>query len=300
MNHHLLLGELSQAANDFRSYAYHMHEADMIDKRIMESSMEAKLSNTELDFDAHQRETKLKENNHFNIILLSLAFLLLVVILISCSIMFLRKINLRYKKQLEDVQKELIELIDETEQKDLLIETERDEHQRILAQKSHELEESNRRFHKSLSSQVSNIARYRQAALNELHQNIRIKSISVDGRKRYLPFVSLIKDLSEKRELLHTPPKMTFWNNLKMSVDGEYNGIASFVEKNYPDLTEKEMHLFLLVCADFPNPIIKLCMGYISDVTVSKNKKRLIKEKFGLDVKFDEFIQMYLEDQLGH
>ena len=300
MNHHLFLGELAQAANDYHSYAYHSREADKIDKRIMKSSFESTLPSTELAIDAQQRESKLEKDHQFKIFLLTLTFLLFAMLLISCGVLILRKINHRFENQLQDVQEELKKLIAETERKDLLIEMERDEHQRILAQKSHELEESNRRFHNSLSYQVSNIARYRQAALNELHQNIRIKSISVDGRKRYLPFVSLIKDLSEKRELLHTPPKMTFWNNLKMSVDGEYNGIASFVEKNYPDLTEKEMHLFLLVCADFPNPIIKLCMGYISDVTVSKNKKRLIREKFGLDVKFDEFVQLYLEDQLGH
>jgi hypothetical protein len=300
MNWHLLLGELTQAANDYRSYAYHSREADKSDKRIMKSSFESTLPSTELDFDAQQRENKLEEDHQFKIFLLTLTFLSLAVLLISCGVLILRKINRRYEKQLQDVQEELKELIEETVHKDLVIKSERDEHQRILTQKSHELEESNRRFHKSLSSQVSDIARYRQAALNELHQNIRIKSVSEDGRKRYLPFISLIKDLSEKREILHTPPKMTFWNNLKMSVDGEYNGIASFVEKNYPNLTEKEMHLFLLVCADFPNPIIKLCMGYISDVTVSKNKKRLIREKFGLDVKFDEFIHMYLDGQFVH
>ena len=301
MNWHLLQGELAQATDDYRSYAYHKQEAHMIDGRITESAIESTLSNTEINFDAQQRESKLEEKHQFKIILITFVFLLIAAFLIICGVLLLRKMNSRYEKRLEGVQNNLKELIDKTEQKVLDLEIERDEHKIKLAQKSYKLVETNKRLQNSISSQVSDIARYKQAALNELlYQNIRIKTVSQDGRKRYLPFVSLIKDLSEKREILHKKPKKSFWNNLKLSVDGEFNGIASFVEQSYPNLSEKEMHLFLLVCADFPNPIIKLCMGYTSDVTVSKNKKRLMKEKIGLDVKFDDFIQMYLDGQLDH
>ena len=298
MNWHLLQGELAQAADDYRGYAYHNSEADKIDKRIMKSSLESGLSNTELNFDTHQRETKQKREHLFNIILITLAFLLLVAIMISCGALLLRKINRQYEKQLFDVQEELKELIDESERKVMNLKSERDEHKIKLVQKSHELDVSNKRFQSSISSQVSDIVRFRQAALNELmHKNIRIKSVSKDGRKRYLPFASLIKELSEKREILHTRPKMTFWNNLKMSVDGEFNGIASFVENNYPDLSTRELQLFLLMCAGFSNQIIKICMDYTSDATASNNKKRLLK-KMGLNMKLEEFIQSYIEKRL--
>ena len=40
--------------------------------------------------------------------------------------------------------------------------------------------------------------------------------------------------LNEKKEVLQLTPKESFWMKLKMSVDGEYKGIASFVEKKYP------------------------------------------------------------------
>ena len=99
---------------------------------------------------------------------------------------------------------------------------------------------------------------------------------------------------------MRTPLKQSFWDNLKIFVEGEYRGIATFVEKNHPDMTEKEMHLFLLLCTDLPNSIIRLCMGYASDVTVSKNKKRLMKEKIGLEVKIEEFIQLYIQGKLDN
>ena len=39
-------------------------------------------------------------------------------------------------------------------------------------------------------------------------------------------------------------------------------------------------------------------MNYTHDVTVSKSKKKLISDKIGLDVKFDEFIRLYLQGKL--
>ena len=110
--------------------------------------------------------------------------------------------------------------------------------------------------------------------------------------------MTTIRELYEKKGILQTPPQDSFWKNLRKSVDGEYHGLTSFIEQNYPGFTVKDMQLFLLLCANIPNPIIKMCMNYTNDVTVSKNKKKMIREKFGLEVGFDEFIQMYLNGQL--
>ena len=39
-------------------------------------------------------------------------------------------------------------------------------------------------------------------------------------------------------------------------------------------------------------------MGYYSDATVSNNKRRLIQEKFGMNVKFEDFLDLYLQGKL--
>jgi len=117
-------------------------------------------------------------------------------------------------------------------------------------------------------------------------------------KRTVIPLIGLFKDLNEKKRILHTTPTDSFWMNLKISVDGEYNGISTFVEKKYPLLSVKDRHLFLLMCARLPNQIIKICMNYTSDVTVSNNKRRLIKEKMGLDLKFEEFIELYLKGNI--
>ena len=109
-----------------------------------------------------------------------------------------------------------------------------------------------------------------------------------------MPLVGIFKEFSENKKIIHSTPKEPFWSNLKLSVDGEYNGIASFVEDKYPTLSVNEQHLFLLLCAGLSRQIIKICMDYANEVTVSNNKKRLMK-KMGLDISFEEFIKQFSE-----
>lgn len=63
-------------------------------------------------------------------------------------------------------------------------------------------------------------------------------------------------------------------------------------------MSDKDMQLFMLMCAHFPNQIIKIIMNYTNDVTASRNKKRIMKDNFGLDTtKVDDFIQIYLHEK---
>jgi hypothetical protein len=108
-----------------------------------------------------------------------------------------------------------------------------------------------------------------------------------------------LKDLYEKNRIMKMVPNKSFWDNLRLSVEGEYPGIISFMEQNYPDLTTRDMQLFLLMCADFPNQIISICMNYTGEGTASKRKKNLLQNKMGLDMKMDQFINLYINDELG-
>ena len=234
-------------------------------------------------------------------------FLLVLALIIALSITAIKKKARRYQRELEQAQNDIEKLMDAAERKIAELETaqdeEREELKKRLTMKSTELDEITKKHrelatkHTDISRQVSSIVRHRNEALRELYQGFRVKSETRKVRS-VIPLVGLIKDLNEKKRILHTEPNESFWNNLKLSVDGEYQGIASFVEKKYPDLTVKELHLFLLMCAKLPNQIIKICMGYYSDATVSNNKRRLLKEKFGMDVKLEEFLNLYLQGKL--
>ena len=108
-----------------------------------------------------------------------------------------------------------------------------------------------------------------------------IKKTSENEKNRYLPLMETLKELWEKRNTLKMDPSDSFWNNLRLSVEGEYPGIVSFVEQKYPNLSSRDLQLFLLMCAGFPNQIINICMNYTGDATASKRKAILFKEKMG-------------------
>ena len=306
LNHYQTLAELSMATHQLSDYIRFSQAAKSIDYRIMESSRSSKLTETELKCEASQRETALKDEAHNQLAFTVGLVLLGVVVLFTIVMVFIRVLISHYRGQLDANRKDLERLISEIDTRRLRTEAEREQHRQQLAEKDNELAEANKKRlvleqeQESINKQVSSIVRYRLAALNELYHSMRINSVKEDGGKRSLLLANTIRELYEKKGILQTPPKDSFWNNLRLSVEGEFEGIISFVERNYPELTDKDMHLFLLLCADFPNQIIKMCMKYTSDVTVSKRKKKLMKEKFGMDVRFDEFIRMYLNGQLGH
>ena len=90
----------------------------------------------------------------------------------------------------------------------------------------------------------------------------------------------------------------SFWEKLRTSVDGEFNGIISFVEQRYPTLTPRDIRIFCLLCTNVSPQIIKICMNLTNVKTVS-NYRGNIMGKIGLDMTFDEFILKYLNGDLN-
>ncbi len=305
MNNYQMLADLARATHNYSDYTRYSEAARKIDTGILETSRDSKLTEIEWNFNATRHETDWKNKTISRYALVGGLALLTVVVLLTIFFVIIRLRVRYYKNQLETNKCHLEKLIDKLNMSQVRFDAEKEKHRLQLAEKDTELAQVSSKNKKleqeqeSVNKQVASIVRHRLAALNELYQSIRIKSTTDDGRKRTLLLVTTIRELYEKRGILHTLPKDSFWKNLKKSVDGEFEGIATFVEQNYPKLSEKDMQLFLLLCADFPNQIIKMCMNYTNDVTVSKNKKKLMREQFGLDVKWDEFINMYLNGELG-
>ena len=139
----------------------------------------------------------------------------------------------------------------------------------------------------------------RNSALKELYNDIRVR-FKHENKRSVVPLISLIKDLNEKKQILCLTPKDTFWENLSKSVDGELQGIVTYVKKTYPSLNIKDMHFFLLLCANLSPQIIKICMNYSSAVTVSNYKRTFIREKFGLNIKFEDFVNHFYQKLIAN
>ena len=302
MNLYQFMAELSKASRRFDDYVRYNEAAREIDNRLMEASRNSRLVKTELEWNADQQEKKARSNAASRWGTIVGAILLGIVLLTVIAIrLYYRRIRY-FRRRLDRISNELEQMLVETDNEKQILQTLQENYRRQANEKNQQLSQENKirleLEQASINSQVSDIIRYRNAALNELYQNVRIKSAASDGRKRVLPLFGVMKELFENKGILNKPLPKAFWDNLRLSVDLEFQGIASFVERQYPQLSVRDLQLFMLLCADFPNQIIKICMNYTHDVTVSKSKKKLISDKIGLDVKFDEFIRLYLQGKL--
>ena len=314
MNYHLLMADLSQANHKYKDYAYHQQIAIDIQKSIYSESKSSKLTEAELNWDVkHQVETvEHKANSHvlYTIILIIVATISVLVMVIKLMKRYyvekyqtLNRSIYLYQRELDQSKHEIERMISNAEQAMKELESERDDALYNLSQKHFELTEITKRNHilenerQDLHEKVTDIIHYRNEALKDLYNDIRIKK-EQGGITISTNLIGMIKDLNERKKVLKFLPKESFWQKIKRSVDSEYNGFATFIEQKYPSLTQKELHLLWLAAARMPIQILKICMNYTNDVTFSKNKKRILKEKIGLDVKFEDIINMYLRGEL--
>ena len=262
MNYHKVVAEIAKAENNKKLYDDNLIKSVNAKAAILENRSEKVLLATEYEYNREELEKQsnaLKDNNT----LLSLG--LVGLVLLSILIIYNLYSNVRrYKQEIELTRQEL----------DLTI-------------KEHK------------ESNVSKLVGYRISALNELQQSIRLKT-DVDKRvKRIIPLASFFKDLHEKNAILKLQLNESFWKKMKLSVDGEYNGIMSFIENRFPNLKEEDLKLFCLLCANLSPQIIKICMNYTNAKTVSNYRKKLIRDKMKFDMSFDEFREKYLKGELN-
>ncbi len=270
MNRLQLEAEISQAENDALAYHSNLLKSREKEIQIRSSSQIGRLKDTESDFQrlkAKQQQSVVNRRNHLLILVLS------VVLALSFILVWL---IVRQKQAV----KSSIE--------------ERKEMERILAATVAELKEK-----EQLQGSVSELFGHRIDALMELYDNLKFKSKDqANKRKRtIIPLSSVIMGLSEDYQAMDIKLSDDFWEKIKLSVNGEYDGIISFIEKKYPDLTIKERELFCLLCANVPPQIIKLCMNYTNVKTVYNRINIVIRKKMGLEMSLKEFLEAYMRGE---
>ena len=305
MNHYLLLADLANIEQRYKDCALYRGYAETIHSNILELSMESCLALTELKWDSQKHNENLRSAAKTKLYTTITILLLVSTLLLTVFYKVVRRKGRKYQNELVSIRQELDTMLRDMNKKVYQLQSELSGNMQELNEKKRELSDMNNRYQAleskyneaDVSSQVSKIVRYRLAALKELNDGIRVKP-GLGHSKISVPLVSLIKDLYNDRKILHSPPKNSFWDNLKFSVDGEFMGIATFVEQKYPSLTVNDNHLFWLMCAGVSNQLIKICMNFTNDVTASRNKKKLLTEKMGLNMNLNQFIEMYLNGKI--
>ena len=272
MNYYNIMAEIAKAEDKPNDYAKYLKLSKDITSRIIADKQNPVALHAELDFDNQQLENK---NQLSRRIIKTLNVLGIVALLI---ILFFIYLNVRLRNLLKRHEEEKLEI-------------------------KQELESSLAELHNSLDSEKSQMASkllsYRMSAFQEIYQNLRFKSMDTNKAKKIVPLSSVLASMNERFELLDIQLSDSFWEKMRLSVDAEYNGIITFVEKKYNSLTEKDMRVFCLLCAKVTPQIIKLCMNFTNSRTVSNYRNKLIKRKIGMDITFDEFIEAYLRGDLN-
>lgn len=226
---------------------------------------------SETDFSRQQIDSQNRTLNRHNTVLV------LIIVLAVVTLFFISVIVIRLKTRNKAIKKET-----------------------TLIQ--HELELTLTRLEKQQTEagndSVSVLVRQRLSAFRELYKDIRVKWADDDKVKKVIPLSSMLSSLSERKLLMKLELRDSFWHKMRHSVDGELKGIVTFVEKQYPNLTEEDIKVFCLLCAKVSPQIIRLCMNYENAKTVTNYRSRIIKKKMGLDMAFDEFVDKYLNNEL--
>ncbi len=269
-----VITEIAKKENNNKILSDASIQSKALTTKYISNLSEKELVAAELDFEKQQIEAQ--NANHKTrvknlIILLGIALFLLLAFAIFNYRM--RQSLLIFNKEKESI---------------------RHEFELSLSKLQVQLDEANKN-NRNVSQQVSD----RLDALKELYQCLRVRINDDTKVKRIVPLNSLLKSMNDRHELLNANLSDRFWTKLKISVDNEYNGIGSYVEQNYPELSQKHLRLFYLYCANISPQIIILCLNMKSASNVSNYKNKLIREKMGLDMSFNEFIRLYQSGQIN-
>ncbi len=268
MHYYNVLAEIANLENNHEIYKRYKELSHEITEQILSNSKKGKIAVAESEFERVHFQTHF-EGKKKKYIKITAAILLLLLVIFTIVYYSSRR--------------QLIKRLDENKAI------------------KHELEKAliDLKEQAKRSKSVSELVAYRTAALRELYQDIRVR-INDDTRvKKVVPLATVFQGMRERNEILELNLKEKFWENMKHSVDGEYNGIYSFVERNYPNLTERDLKIFCLLCADLSPQLIRVCMNLTSARSITNYRSVIVKKKMGLDMSLDAFIKKYLDGEFS-
>jgi len=150
------------------------------------------------------------------------------------------------------------------------------------------------------NTKATAIVKTRMEAFQELFDSIKFKSKNEDSGKnrKILTLRNILGSLDDQYDLLKVDLSDSFWEKIRHSVDGEFNGIVTFVESNYPNLSTRDIRIFCLLCTRITPQIMKLCMNLTSPRSAS-NYRSLIMKKLNLNMTFEEFLSNYMKGKIN-
>ena len=89
-------------------------------------------------------------------------------------------------------------------------------------------------------------------------------------------------------------PGKTFWRDLRCFVDYSYDSLITKIAEEYPQLSDTELNFICLMCCNFTNVEIMVCMGYKNERSVC-NKRLIIARKMEIDMPLERYLQSKID-----
>ena len=261
-------GQIAEAESQQTAYFENTLKSNDLKHKIMVNSKEKEIIEGESIFHRQQVDDKAKKNNVLAIVLIILAVISLL--LFALTLWLKNRIKIKSIERTE-IERELKTSINDLNE---IIKKQKDQ-----------------------KSAISKSVSYRFEALNELFESIKFKAKEKkDNKRSIVPLSRVLGFLGEYYDMSDVELAKSFWNKIELSVNVEYRGIATYVKENFPDISERDYRTFCLLCANISPQIIKICMNFANVKTASNYRNYIIRQRLGLDMTFDEFINNYMKN----
>ena len=267
------VAQVAMAEGNPVTYGVNAVKSSDLTSQILDDSKEKQLVESEMDFNKQQILKKGQISKRHNNILAVVLFVMTALLVLTIWI-------LRQRLKAKEIERKRIE--------------------RSLNNAISSLNEKLEQIGNN-NAETSLLVKYRLDALNELFDSIKFKTKRQDltsNKRRVVTLRGILSNLGEHYLMMDVELGRSFWDKIRLSVDGEYKGIVTFVENRYPNLSARDMKVFCLLCANLSPQIIKLCMNLTNVKTVSNYRGQFMK-KIGLNISFDEFIKKYMDGELN-
>lgn len=91
-------------------------------------------------------------------------------------------------------------------------------------------------------------------------------------------------------------PGKTFWRDLRCFVDYNFNSLITKIADEYPQLSDTELNFICLMCCNFSNVEIMVCMSYKNERSVC-NKRLIIARKMGINMPLERFLRSKIDSE---
>jgi hypothetical protein len=248
------MAQIAKASGNMLDYYKLSHESDSIDFAMMRNPDIFNIMYAEINYDQEYKAEQDKARRNRNLILSTLAGLVIVSLLLLALLFYRRahrydRLVIELKDQFQNQMHNLTDLQDNIS----------------------EMKINDERLKGFISSHTSMMREMIEACYHEPNNRI------AENMKRIVKFQESNRDN---------------WVKLYDYIDLEHNNIMTRTREDYPELNDKDLLLLALTCMGYSYIQTAIVMGYSNATSVSVLKQRLAK-KMGLDCSLNEYIDRF-------